>query len=159
MSKNKKLSEKIKYLWNIKFINFLIIGTSGVFLNLLISFFIVEFILNSSTYFLLSFSIKHTTIGIISGISVNMLFNFYFFTKSTFKTKKNHIKRFFIFLVYAIFITYIVNLQTTLLLRDFLENILFDKIAKFSYLIASIVVIITISIINFFVFKFWLFKE
>jgi len=87
------------YLLKKRFIHFLVIGSSGVILNLLITFLLSKFVfLSESVYF----GVKGYTISFIFGTASNLIYNFILHTKITFNVKENHGKRFVVFICYSI---------------------------------------------------------
>lgn len=148
----------IKFLWKTKYIHFFITGTSGVLINLVFAFIFVEYVFTNPSYNFF-ITIQNTTIGIIIGTSINLIYNFILHTNMTFKTKKNHTKRFLIFIIYSLFVSYFINLPLTILFRNFLEKTLPEFISSYSYLISSAFVILFVSCFTFIFFKLYLFKE
>ena len=152
------------FLFKVRYVHFFLTGVSGVMLNLFFSWIFVEFVFLENTYLVLDYIVKNTTLGIIIGQSVNLIYNFTLHTKVTFKTKKNHKRRFSFFITYSIFMTYIIITPLALFLRDLL-TLIFNSIfflnflAEYSYLISSAIVILTFSVLNFILFKKILFKE
>ena len=153
----------LKFFYKTRYLHFCITGTTGVLLNLFFSWLFVEFIFLESEYLIFNFLVMSTTLGVIIGQTINLIYNFSLHTKMTFKTKKDHKKRFTIFIVYSLFITYAVIVPLILILRNFFEytfpHIYLRFLVGFEYLVASAIIILFFSIFNFIVFKIWLFKE
>ena len=146
-----------------RYLHFFMTGATGVVLNLFVSWFFVEFIFLRDEYFVFNNLLKDTTLGVIMGQTINLIYNFYLHTKMTFKTKENHKRRFVIFIAYSLFMTYVVIVPLILVLRNFLGFVFpytyLNFLVGFEYLIASAVVILFFSFFNFIVFKIWLFKD
>ena len=150
------------FLYKIRYLHFFIIGATGVLLELFFSWFFAEFVfVNGMLIFNIFF--RNTTLGIAMGKTAGLIYTFFFHTKITFQTKKGHSFRFVIFVIYSLFITYLVALPLTLVLRNFLEFVFplihLGFLSGFEYLISSAFVILFFSFFNFIVFKFWLFRN
>ena len=147
-----------KLLYRYKYIQFFLTGISGVLINTLVSFIFVTFIFTVGL-----FGFKNTTVGIFMGNTINLFYNFVLHTLVTFKTKKDHSKRFLFFILYSLFMTYIIIVPLSVFLTSFFENVFFDFgwliVKEYIYLIVTAVVILFFSVFNFLLFKIWMFKE
>ncbi len=158
------------YLYNVRYIHFLLTGGSGVALNLFTAWLWIDVLSNKEVFTLWvsdqhnTLKVKSNTIGIILGQTTNIIYNFIFHSIVTFKTKEKHKRRFLLFVLYSIFLSYIIVTPLILILNNFLisqikPTILNEYIGGFEYLIASAIVIFFISIFNFVFFKKKLFKD
>ena len=153
----------IKFLLKTRYPHFFAIGATGVALNLFISWFFVEIVFFKSKYLLFNMQFKSSTFGVIIGETAHLIYNFCLHTIFTFRTKKQHKKRFIFFVVYSLIITYLATLPAILIVRNFFERIFplinLNFLAGFEYLVAACFVILFFSFFNFAVFKIWLFKD
>ncbi len=154
----------INRLYRARYLHFVFTGGIGVAINLFTAWFLVAFILTEEKYLLFTFSLKETTIGIIAGQTLNLLYNFIFYSLFIFKTTEKHKRRFVVFVIYSLVTSYLVVTPLIVKLRDFLEQVManvsfFSLLKGHYYIVASIVVIFLISIFNFFFFKKWLFRQ
>jgi putative flippase GtrA len=78
------------FIFKTRYIHFFLIGTSGILLNLLVTWFLTEFVFGLERYF----------IAYIIGTAANLLYNFICNTVITFKTRRNHFVRLLRFVVY-----------------------------------------------------------
>jgi len=137
---NLKLIDLFSLLNKHRYIHFFIIGASGVLLNLIFVWFFTEFVFGVENYFY----------GYLIGLTVNLIYLFILNSIITFKTKKNHVRRFILFIIYSLLISYIQANIIKLIVPMFGE--------KF-YLIIIASVIFIFSTVSFFVMKLKLFKE
>ena len=144
-----------------RFTHFSFVGTTGVILNLFVTFLLVEFILTQPTY---NFGIilKNTTLGVVGGHIMGLLYVFTFHTIWVFKTKQKHFQRLFVFMTYSSFMAFAVLTPLTSIMSILFEN--FSKFALpnllgFEYLLASTLVIGFFSIFNFVFLRGIVFNE
>lgn len=130
----------LKLFYRVRLLHFLLVGGTGVLLNLLMTWFFTEFFFGLEGYFY----------GYLIGLSVNIVYNFLLHTHVTYKTKKEHMKRFRWFVAYTLVFTFI----QALLVRWLTPLI---GLEYYLFVIATIIAIG--SIITFLIFKLWLFKE
>ncbi len=129
-----------RLLHKLRLIHFLLVGGTGVIINITLTAIFTELVFGREMYFY----------AYLIGLLSNLVYNFTFHTLFTFKTKDRHSVRFFYFIIYnlamsglqAIVIKYIVNIVGV----DF-------------YLIVIVGVIGFFFIINFIVSKLFLFKN
>lgn len=136
-----------KYLFMKKFIHFLVIGSSGVFLNLLITFLLTRFVFLRESFYL---GVKGYTISFLIGTLFNLIYNFILHTKITFKVKKNHGKRFAIFIIYSILMSSF---------QIWLNKMIVPVFGSEYHIFVDAGIILVFSIVTFIVFKLWVFKE
>ena len=135
--------------------HFLITGGSGVIINMLFTIFFAELVfVKEKLYYIpiLStfFITKGYFIATLIGLSINLIYNFTLHTIFTFKTKTKHKSRFTIFIIYSILMT---------LIQAKIINIIIEIIGEDFYIIVIPAIIAIFSILTYFVFKIWLFKE
>ena len=153
----------IKFVGKTRYLHFFVIGVTGVTLNLFLSWFFVEFIFLKSKYLIFNTQFKSSTFGVIIGETVNLIYNFCLHTIVTFRIKKQHKRRFILFVLYSLFTTYLVVFPAILILRNFFEYVFpfinLNFLIGFEYLVAACFVILFFSFFNFIIFKIWLFKD
>jgi len=131
-----KLFHKHRYL------HFFIVGSTGVLIQLITTWFFIMFIFGQDKKFE----------SYLIGLTLNLIYNFILYSLTTFKTKKNHITRFIFYLIYSFMLAFIqANIVKSL------ESILNPGVYLFLLIITF--VILLFSTITFLVFKLWLFKE
>lgn len=135
------------YLLKKRFIHFFIIGSSGVILNLLITFLLSEFVFLRENIYL---GVKGYTISFIFGTACNLIYNFILHTRITFNVKKNHGKRFVIFICYSILMS---SFQV------WLNKLLVPVFGSEYHIFADAGIILVFSIVTFLLFKLWLFRK
>ncbi len=129
-----------RFFSKIRFVSFLLVGGTGVLLNLTIVTVLTEFFLGRELYFY----------SYLIGLFSNLTYNFILFTKITFKTKKNHKKRYVVYITYSLIMSFI----QAITVRHIVNVVGVDF-----YLIVIASIIFVFSIINFMNFKLWLFKD
>lgn len=130
----------LKFFHKIRFLHFAAVGITGVAINLALTWTFVEFFFGREKYFY----------GYLIGLTANTIYNFTLHTIVTYKTKKNHSKRFLAFVTYTALYTVV---QASLVKW-------LTPIIGIDYYIFVIAFIIACgSIVTFTLFKFWLFKE
>lgn len=130
----------LKYFYKVRFLHFLFVGGTGVLINLLLTWIFTEFVFGLEQYFY----------GYLIGLFANLVYNFTLHTILTYKTTKKHILRFQIFIVYSLVMSFV---------QAGVIKVITPIIGLRFYLIVIATVILVFSIINFLVFKLWLFKE
>lgn len=123
-----------------RFIHFLLVGGSGVLINISLTAFFAEVVFGRENYFY----------AYMIGLFSNLTYNFILHTKFTFKTKSKHKRRFISFIIY--------NLLMSGLQAVIVKSII-DYIGVDYYLFVIAAVIGFFFTINFVVSKFILFKE
>jgi len=129
-----------KFFYKHKYIHFFLTGASGVFINLFFTWFFTTFIFGLKNYFY----------AYLIGLSANLIYNFTLHIYVNFRTKSKKIKRFIIFILYSLFMSFI---QANII--KFLTPIVGLKY----YLFVISFVILFFSFFNFLIFKLWLFNE
>ncbi|MDO8520609.1 MAG: GtrA family protein [bacterium] len=123
-----------------KYLHFFVTGTSGVALNLFVTWFLTTFVFGLQNYF------KAYAIA----LAVNLVYNFVLHTKVTFGTTGGHGRRFIWFAMYSLAMTalqaYIVRTVTPLVGLEYYLFVIAATIAVF-------------SCVTFVFFKFFLFRE
>lgn len=130
----------IDLLIRYRYVHFFVVGMTGVAINLGLTWFFTEFVFGKEHYFE----------AYLIGLGGNLVYNFTLHTIITFGTTQEHLKRFLIFIVYALFMTvfqaYLVKVITPLVGIDY-------------YLFVIGAIILFFSTISFFVFKLSVFKK
>lgn len=129
-----------KVFWALKIIQFVLVGGTGALIQLGTTFILTQFIWGVELYYL----------GYSFGLGLNLIYNFILHTKFTFKSKKNHKKRFIVFTIYSLTLTLAQYLTVRGLVNYFGEK---------WYMVVIASAIIVCATISFFLYKFWLFKE
>ena len=129
-----------RMLWKHNIIQFLLVGGTGLIIQLLTTWLLTTFLFTLSTYY----------IGYSIGLGLNLIYNFIMHSNFTFKTKKNHSKRFTKFIIYSF---------SMALFQYVLVRSLVYLIGETWYLVIITSVIFVFSIITYIIFKFWLFKD
>ena len=123
-----------------KYLHFFVTGTSGVVLNLFVTWFLTTFVFGLQNYFK----------AYVIALAVNLVYNFALHTKVTFGTKGGHGRRFVWFTVYSLALTalsaYIVRTVTPIVGLEYYLFVIAATIAVF-------------SCVTFVFFKFFLFRE
>ncbi len=130
----------IKVFWKHNVIQFLLVGGSGVLLQLIVTWLLTSFVFGLEKYY----------IGYTFGLSLNLIYNFILHTFFTFKAKNGHGRRFIGFIVYSLFMA---------MLQYLIVRGLVYLFGNSWYLVVISGVILICSIITFIIFKFWLFRE
>ena len=129
-----------RLLYKHKYLHFFSTGVTGVILNISAVWLTTEFLFGLENYFY----------GYIVGLAINLTYNFTMHTILTFKTKTEHVRRFFIFIAYS-------------LIMSFIQAVIIKTITpiiglKF-YLFIIVGVIFLFSIFSFLFFKVWMFRD
>ncbi len=136
---------------------YLLIGISGLLLNLVLSFIFSIYLFPNGL-----FDFKNTTVGIFIGLTINFIYNFILHILITFENKDNFWKKFIQFISYSLFVTYLIIIPVTVFLTDIFGDVLLNLgylfLAKYIYLIITSFMVFLFSIINFLIFKLWMFK-
>lgn len=127
-------------LWNLKVIQFLLVGGTGVLLQLAVTCILTQFL----------FGVKQYYIGYAIGLIANLIYNFILHTKFTFNTKNKHKKRLIRFITYSLSVA---------LFQYVLVRVITKLTGDAWYLLVIAIVILICSILTYFTFKLWLFKE
>lgn len=127
-------------LFRHKYLHFFLTGTSGVAINLLVTWILTTFVFGLTGYFT----------AYLIGTTVNLLYNFTLHTLVTFGTTSRHFFRLVGFVLYSIGITVV----QALIVRSVTELIGLQY-----YLLVIATTIFILSAITFVVFKLFLFHE
>lgn len=119
---------------------FFITGATGALLNIAVTWILAEFVFGRPQYF------YAYTIGMV----VNIMYNFILHTFLTFKTTGGHTRRFIVFFLYSVLVTYIQAITVKWLV---------PIVGLQYYVIVIAGVIFFYSTINFFIFKAKIFKS
>lgn len=130
----------IKMFWKLKVIQFLLVGGTGVLIQLLTTFILTEYVFELKLYY----------IGYSIGLILNLIYNFFMHTYFTFKTKKSHGKRLTGFIGYSLIM---------ILFQYSVVRWIIWMVGEKWYLLVISTTILIFSIISFLIFKLWLFKE
>lgn len=123
-----------------RYAHFFATGLTGVLLNLLVAWTLTEFIFGVERYF----------VGYLAGAAVNVTYNFTLHTIMTFRTKKRHVRRFMLFILYSALSA---GVQIAVV------KTVTDAIGKEYYLIVIASTIFFLSLVSFLFFKYLLFNE
>ena len=118
-----------------RYLHFLVVGVTGVAINLGITAFLTELVFGREQYLI--------------GLAANLLYNFILHTRVTFKTKGNHARRLAIFMAYSLCLAYI---------QAQCVKWLTAHVGVDWYLVVIASVIFAFSVLTFLLFKFVLFK-
>lgn len=146
--KNENLSLKnllnLGFIFNIlykyKYIHFFVTGSSGVLINLILTWYFTEFIFGIEKYFY----------GYLIGLSANIIWNFIIHTQVNFNTKDKYFKRLFQFVLYTLLLGFI---------QVKIVNYIVPIIGLEFYLLIIGSVILMFSIVTFIIFKLWIFRK
>lgn len=127
-------------LYKYKYIHFFATGLSGVIINLTITWLLTEFYFGLDNYFY----------SYLFGLSANIIWNFIIHTQINFKIKTKYLKRFIIFVIYTLILSFI---------QANLVKLIVPIIGLKYYLLIIASVILFFSFLTFIIFKFWLFKN
>ena len=127
-------------LYKYRYIQFFLVGAGGVLLDLAVSWLLTTFVFGLERYFT----------AYLFGIAVNLLWNFTIYTRTIFKTRHYHVRRFAVFLVWSIGMT---------ILQAYVVRFITPLVGLQYYLLVIAGVILFFSFINFFVFKLSIFRE
>lgn len=122
------------------FARFFLTGATGALLSLLVTWALTTFVVGVDHYFS----------AYLVGIGANLLFNFLVYTAAVFKTKRDHLRRLFVFLFYGIIMAF---------LQGATVHFITSLIGEQHYLLVIAAVIGLFALLNFFVFKLSIFKE
>ena len=122
-----------------RYLHFLVVGVTGVAINLGITAFLTELVFGREQYFS----------AYLIGLAANLLYNFILHTRVTFKTKGNHARRLAIFMAYSLCLAYI---------QAQCVKWLTAHVGVDWYLVVIASVIFFFSMLTFLLFKFVLFK-
>lgn len=128
------------YLLNSRLYHFILVGGTGVLLNLGLTIFFAEFVFGRQDYFY----------AYLIGLFSNLAYNFSLHSLVTFKTQDSHLLRFFIFIIYNLLISG---------LQAFIIKSTVDILGIDYYILVILGVIGTFFLINFLISKLWLFKN
>ncbi|OGZ07922.1 MAG: hypothetical protein A3C93_04335 [Candidatus Lloydbacteria bacterium RIFCSPHIGHO2_02_FULL_54_17] len=127
-------------LFEHKYLHFFATGTSGVAINLFVTWLLTTYFFGLSGYF------KAYVVALV----INLVYNFTLHTKVTFGTTEGHWQRFIWFVIYSLLLTalqaYIVRTVTPMVGLEY-------------YLFVIAVTILVFSCVTFLFFKFFLFRE
>ena len=127
-----------KILLNSRFLHYLLVGGSGVLIQLFLTWSLTKFIFGIDKYYI-SYSIA---------LLVNLIYSFLLHVEVTFKSQKKW-SYFIIFLLYSLLMT---------ILQFILVRFLVKIFGTSFYLMIISLIILFFSIINFIFFKFKLFR-
>ena len=128
-----------RLLHSTRYLHFLVVGVTGVAINLGITAFLTELVFGREQYFS----------AYLIGLAANLLYNFILHTRVTFKTKGNHARRLAIFMAYSLCLAYI---------QAQCVKWLTAHVGVDWYLVVIASVIFFFSMLTFLLFKFVLFK-
>lgn len=123
-----------------RFLHFFVVGSSGVTINLGVTWGLTTFVFGLPNYFF----------AYLFGIAANLLFNFTLYTITIFQTRANHLRRLMVFVTYSLIMAYV---QATVV--RFATPI----VGLQYYLFVIAATILFFSFVNFLVFKLSIFKE
>ena len=153
----------IEFAHKVRYLHFFAIGSTSVVLNLFLTWLFVEFVFLKSEYLIFDLKFKDSTFGFIIGETVGLTYNFCLNAIITFRTRKKLKRRFVLFVLYSLLMTYLAVFPATLILRNYLEYVFalinLNFLVGAAYLIAASLVILFFSFFNFVLFKIWLFKD
>lgn len=129
-----------RFLRDQRVVSFILVGASGALLNLTLVAIFTELVFGREGYFY----------AYLIGLFSNLTYNFILFSKSTFKTKENHAKRYLVFITYSLIMSGIQAITVRYSV---------DFIGVEWYLLVIATIIGLFSVLNFLVYKLWLFKE
>ena len=121
-------------------LHFFVVGSTGVAINLGITWMLTTFVFGLPNYFF----------AYLFGIAANLLFNFTLYTISIFKTEANHLRRLAVFVVYSLAMAYV---QATVV------KFATPAVGLQYYLLVIAATILLFSFVNFLAFKLSIFKE
>ena len=157
----KKFAEKIKefarreeitfrklldmpFVWNLlvryRYVHFFATGVSGVLINLSVTWVLTTFLFGVDRYFT----------AYIFGIAANLAYNFTLYSIVIFGTKRRHVRRFLVFVIYSLIMTFI---------QAYIVKIITPVVGYEMYLLVIAATIFVFSTFNFFVFKLSFFRE
>ena len=128
------------FLIHHRFLQFFIVGSCGVGINLGVTWVLTTYVFGLPDYFF----------AFIFGIAANLAFNFTLYTIAIFKTKGGHLRRLVIFIVYCLAMTYV---------QAVVVKAVTPLIGLQYYLLVIAGTILVFSVVNFFVFKLSIFKQ
>lgn len=128
------------YLLKKGYTQFFIVGVLGVSVQLFVTWFFTYFVFGLERYFM----------GYLIGLFVTLLFNFILHTFFTFKTKSNHGKRFFLF---------VLDYVAMIFIQAFMVRYFTAFFGVQYYLLVIAGIIFALSNLNFLFFKFFIFKN
>ncbi|MEK7118195.1 MAG: GtrA family protein, partial [Patescibacteria group bacterium] len=120
-------------LFQHKYLHFFLTGTSGVAINLLVTWIFTTFVFGLAEYFK----------AYLIGLTINLLYNFALHTLVTFKTTSGHFPRLIGFVIYSIGIT---------LLQAVIVKSIVEFIGLKYYLLVIATTILALSMITFVLF-------
>ena len=123
-----------------RFLHYLVVGGTGVLLNLLLIWLLTRFV----------FGLQHYFTAYLIGVTFNFLYNFVAYTFVVFGTTRRHVARLFVFVIYGL---------SLLFLQAYIIRTLTPIVGLQWYLLVIASVIGIFSLLSFFVFKLSLFKE
>jgi putative flippase GtrA len=132
-----KIYSKIKQS---RFIHFMIVGSTGVGLNLGLVWLLTEYVFGKDNYYY----------AYLIGLVLNLIYVFVMHTLVTFKTKANHKKRFMFFVLYHLTMSFI---------QANIVRVIVPIFGQDYYILIIASVILSLSMVTFLVFKLKLFKE
>lgn len=130
----------VKFLYSSRYIHFFAVGVTAVGLNLGVTVGFTELFFGREQYFS----------AYLIGLTVSLLYSFTMHTVVTFKTSSDHFKRLVYFAAYSLSLAYV----QALLVKTITSIVGIDWYAT---VIAA--VILSLSIMTFVIFKFFMFKE
>lgn len=137
----KKLVSLIRLiLFEYKYLHFFLTGTSGVALNLFVTWALTTFVFGLHGYFK----------AYIIALAANLAYNFTLHTKVTFGTKEGHGRRFVLFVAYSLVLT---------ALQAFVVRTVTPVVGLEYYLFVIATTTAMFSCVTFVFFKFFLFYE
>ena len=131
---------RIIFLLKSKYARFFVTGASGVGINLVVTWTLTTFYFGLEKYFF----------AYMIGLTLNLIYNFVLHSFLTFKTNGYHGRRFAIFFLYSLFMTFIQAVTVKWIT---------PMVGLKYYIFVIAIVILAFSTLNFFIFKYKIFKE
>ena len=138
-------------------------GGTGLLVNLSTAFVTRSYILsNLQPQNVMGLELEKETFAIISGAATGLLWNYLTFSKVVFVGSKRSVGNFTHFILYTQGSTWLVLVPVTDLLRKYLDSLsattaLLDR--DWNYLLATIVMVGIASLVNFWVYRYYIFKS
>lgn len=129
-----------RLLYKYRFLHYLLVGGGGALLNLLVTWSLTTFWFGIDKYFS----------AYLFGLTANLIFTFTLYSVKVFNTSKTHINRLAIYLAYVFVIVW--------LQAEIVKNVV-PLVGLEFYLGVITVTLGSFALINFFVYKFFIFRE
>ena len=128
---------------------FLLGGGLGALINWIITFILTSII---GIYYLISYSFA---------LIINILFNFFWNRNITFKVKSKFRKRLLRFILTSLF-SLVISMSVMYLIKEYVLDRLYNIVFfgyDLNYLVAIIIVTFLVSLLNYILSNFWVFKK